>query len=944
MIFKRFFAPSHTSKDPQTRIAAIAKLSADKAQDKAVLHELAFNDSSAEVTLAALQKLNSFALWQKAAQTSGHEKVRRNASRQIEQAVLNPEDKRLSVRERQDYLSESANTELVRAALMQPDVNLDTLLTVTLLDKLNREEFMLEFYARIASQEVRQQLIDREQSPALLDKLRKRESDDTLVGRIDDKVQALADAATRPAAVSKALTLVLAKIKALLDKADYADVNQRFSALQQDYQELEPDFVWLEDEAVEQARQKYATLTGQVERHLARLKPQWEARQREQQVSQTRREANVAQQIAQKTVSALYAHDLVQVNADQLAQANKTLEDFDEAITELKKLTASDLTDIPREVSASQKALAGLQEKIAGFSAQQQLIISLKALVEEAEQSGQSEEGADVAGLTAQYKAIEDKLFVMPQALKARWQEFLTQARQARQSKVSADDKALKDCRRQINIIENMISQGKFRGAMSRFSQLQNTYASLDDSQQRQVKRKFDNTLHTIERLEGWQSYLAAPRKPELLEQARTLAQTAPDNISQRADSIKDLRQQWQTLTAPSDDSAMNQAFDEALEAAFAPCRAFYAQQEQRREQTRQLRMSLIEQAAGLELSDSPDVLVRKVEALKNQWRDAGNLEKSEYESLKTQWEAALVPAREVISDWQQQNREQKQALVEQAQALADSDDKQGASSQAQALQQQWKAIGHAGRRHESKLWQAFRAANDQLFDALKANRETQLNEQSALADEVISQINTVRQTLNTADTQQIAVALESVHQQFGQLNGQAGAKARRHLQQLESDIARLHSRQRQAQQQDAYHALLMALTQWTDPQSSAQAQIDSAVWAKLKRQHQNGFKATASAERDRQWYTTKLELLADLPTPSDWQSQRQDIQLAMMMARLESGEQDSLDDVVAAWLSAGPLTAEEQELLQRFTAVINHLFPRLDDNASEEAEHESAY
>ena len=909
-----------------------------------MLHELAFNDSSAEVTLAALQKLNSFALWQKAAQTSGHEKVRRNASRQIEQAVLNPEDKRLTVRERQDYLSESANTELVKAALMQPDVNLDTQLTVTLLDKLNREEFTLEFYARIACHEVRQQLIDREQSPVLLDKLRKRESDDTLVRRIDDKVQALADAATRPAAVSKTLTLVLAKIKALLDKADYADVKQRFSALQQDYHDLEQDFVWLEAEAVEQAKQKYATLNGQVERHLSRLKPQWEARQREQQIDQTRRDVDVSRQIAQETVTALYAHDLVMVNADQLAQANKTLEDFDDAVSELKKLATSDLTDINRELGSAQKSLAGLQKKIAGFSAQQQLIISLKALVEEAEQRAQIEDGFDVARLTAQYKEIEDKLFVMPKALQARWQETLTKAHQVSQSKVSADDKVLKDCRRQINIIENMINQGKFRGAMSRFAQLQNTYASLDDSQQRRVKRKFNTTLQAIERLEGWQSYLAAPRKPELLEQARTLAQTAPDNIGHRADIIKDLRQQWQTLTTPSDESAINQAFDEALEAAFAPCRAFYAQQEQRRDQSRQLRTSLIEQAAGLDVSESPDVLVRKVEALKNQWRDAGNLEKSEYESLKTRWEAALVPAREVISDWQQQNREQKQALVEQAKTLADSDDKQGASAQAQALQQQWKAIGHAGRRHESKLWQAFRAANDQLFDALKANRETQQNEQSALAGEVISQIDAARQTLKTADTQQIAAALETVHQQIGELNGQAATKARRHLQQLENDIARLHSRQRQAQQQDAYQALLMALSQWTDSQSSAQGQIDDAVWAKLKRQHQHGFKATASAERDRQWYTTKLELLADLPTPSDWQSQRQDIQLAMMMARLESGEQDSLDDVIAAWLSAGPVKAEEHAQLQRFTVVINQFLPGSDDSASEEAEHESAY
>ena len=75
MIFKRLFSPSHSSNKPEVRKSAIEKLSADKPQDKSILHELAFNDSDPQVTLAALNKLNSFALWQKAAQSAHHEQV-----------------------------------------------------------------------------------------------------------------------------------------------------------------------------------------------------------------------------------------------------------------------------------------------------------------------------------------------------------------------------------------------------------------------------------------------------------------------------------------------------------------------------------------------------------------------------------------------------------------------------------------------------------------------------------------------------------------------------------------------------------------------------------------------------------------------------------------------------------------------------------------------------
>jgi hypothetical protein len=56
MIFDRFFKAKYLNSDPQVRLAAIATLSVDKPADKQVLHELAFNDSQASVSLAALDK------------------------------------------------------------------------------------------------------------------------------------------------------------------------------------------------------------------------------------------------------------------------------------------------------------------------------------------------------------------------------------------------------------------------------------------------------------------------------------------------------------------------------------------------------------------------------------------------------------------------------------------------------------------------------------------------------------------------------------------------------------------------------------------------------------------------------------------------------------------------------------------------------------------------
>ena len=88
MIFSRFFSPSHSSNDPDTRIKAIEKLSPDSPNERRILHELAFNDSAAAVSLAALEKLNSFALWLKMSQIAKEPRLVTAAQARVECALI----------------------------------------------------------------------------------------------------------------------------------------------------------------------------------------------------------------------------------------------------------------------------------------------------------------------------------------------------------------------------------------------------------------------------------------------------------------------------------------------------------------------------------------------------------------------------------------------------------------------------------------------------------------------------------------------------------------------------------------------------------------------------------------------------------------------------------------------------------------------------------------
>ena len=113
MIFSRIFAPSHQSPKPEKRMQAIESLSPEKAQEKTILHELAFNDEDANVSLAALEKLNSFVLWLKMSQIAKQSRVKKAAEKKVNAALLGEGDVTLSRQEIFTFLTETANADLV---------------------------------------------------------------------------------------------------------------------------------------------------------------------------------------------------------------------------------------------------------------------------------------------------------------------------------------------------------------------------------------------------------------------------------------------------------------------------------------------------------------------------------------------------------------------------------------------------------------------------------------------------------------------------------------------------------------------------------------------------------------------------------------------------------------------------------------------------------------
>ena len=927
MIFKRLFSPSHSSNKPEVRKSAIEKLSADKPQDKSILHELAFNDSDPQVTLAALNKLNSFALWQKAAQSAHHEQVQRTARQYIENAVLTDSHSSLSEQQRSDYLIETATTELAKSALLKPVTGLSDEVILTLLDKINRDEFTLSYYQQSAAPSVRRRIIEQTNDAQLLEKLSRKESDQALLETISHKLAHFAEAKKMPDVVSRQVTLILAKLKALLERTSYEDVLERRSALISEFEQLEEQLHWLDDEQQHDAKTKYQQLCEQSERHLARLKPYYEAARSQAMRSALLNTARQTMTYVKQQIDDLYANNPAKATLEQIEQSHIAMQQADTALSALNQNAEAD-DSLSKEVADLTKEMAVQREYLEQFSSQQQYCQQLEDILKHALNDKEKFESDFTAfsELKQQWQQTASQVFILPKEYQRQWRSLSQDVNQQRKATETQRDEVIKSCRRQLNIIDNMIEQGKYRSAMSRFNQLNKDFQSLDEDEQKKLSRRYQSTQIQVERLEGWQSYLAAPRKPELLDQAQQLASERPDNIAQRAKEIKSLRQQWQSLTSPNNDSQQDEKFDAALEAAFAPCRAFYAEQEVQRKAAYQERQKLIEKVESLDCDQPVEQLQQQVEALKQQWRNTGQVDKRDYEKLKQRWDAALNTPAEKINHWHYQNREHKQELIVHARELLEEGINESAASRARALQQQWKTVGHAGRRHESKLWKTFKSINDSLFQQLKQSSDEQQSAQRNEADRLIEQLDDLRQRLNIESLSEVQVSAAVVQVELQHLQGSESKRVYKALNDLQKAVGHIEQlRQRQVIAQE-YSALLEALSMYAHAESPANEQIDDQIWQALSRAHQQALLAK-TPDKTRRWYTTKLEILANTATPDEDTSLRQNIQLAMMMAKLEQGDESELEDIVLLWVSCGAITDIEKPLFERFADVIKRLF-----------------
>jgi DNA repair protein SbcC/Rad50 len=930
MIFKNLFRPKHQHPDAKVRVQAIATLSAQDPQQKTLLHELAFNDDDPRVSLAALNKLDNFTLWYKMAEIGKDARVNKKAQQIVEEVLLHQDQQRISDAEKRTCIMECKNIplleKLVRLESLQQS---DPSLVLNLLKRLDKPLINKQIFFATESADIQLALLDGFNEEAELQKIVKKASAEAVKQGAQTKLDQLLLDKEKPLILDKQVRMLLSRLLALKDNNDYAYVSQQRDLLGDEFIELQKQFNFLDLDKIEEFTSKFSDINKKIFSKLAALKPQWQEQHQQQERQQQIAELSESVQLCLGGVTEKLRQDLAALDADTLSklkfQIEEQLQKVRECTSHLTTQQAkshSQLEVLYNQLLACQSTL----DKIPAFQMaveQGETFLNRFMLLSPPSDVSQLDAASDhLQDLKQQWGQLRQEFAAnWPRELTEQWEKGYKAWQSAIKSLRQSIQQDVSRCRDKLRAIDKLVEQGKFRAAIALFNTVSSWYQALPEKQQEQMARTFDKAKGQIENLKDWQAYIALPRKPALLDEALQLA-SDPKDIKQQAEQVKALRSEWNSLGKLNTeaDDALNVAFEQAIESAFAPCREHYAQQQQQREMNLAAKQTVLAKLNAL--NEQPMIaaeLARQIDQIQQEWKGIGEVEYSHLAELNHAYLTAIDPLRKKINAYYDDNAVLKQNLLSKAEKLLELDNLAEAAEQAKKLQQEWKGINSAGRRADGQLWSAFRDINDKLF----AKRKEQYQQVKDAEQQQVSEINAAlkdmkAQVTQAEDKSSLSQALDKQSELLEQIS-QLPERQRGAMQSGLADIVTLQQQKlstlQDAQHKQKYVDLFDLLESW-------KTELPQNV-ENLPQSWQQWFKVQENGEgTSRQEITLKMELVADKESPAKDAELRKALQMQLMAAKLQDGEELNLEDLLKQWIQQGPLDKNDVALLARVKAI----------------------
>lgn len=264
-----------------------------------------------------------------------------------------------------------------------------------------------------------------------------------------------------------------------------------------------------------------------------------------------------------------------------------------------------------------------------------------------------------------------------------------------------------------------------------------------------------------------WQRWANLQVQEELCKEMEALV--AEENLDAAARRMRELQARWKpvALAPRAQGEAMWRRFKAAQDQVYARTSAHLAAQHEERAANLARKQALVERAEAL--ADSTDWVktATEIQKLQAEWKAVGPVsrghEKAIWERFRAACDRFFTRRQDDLKkrkDGWAQNLARKEALCEQAEALAESTEWEAAASKLKQLQAEWKTIGPVRKAKSEVVWQRFRAACDRFFERFKHRDQVDLLAKAAPREAIIREL----EALSPADAPADAAVPDNLH------------------------------------------------------------------------------------------------------------------------------------------------------------------------------------
>jgi len=448
-------------------------------------------------------------------------------------------------------------------------------------------------------------------------------------------------------------------------------------------------------------------------------------------------------------------------------------------IEELNKLTANeDVLSVSRDVN-------DLRSKLEDYILEEERKIQVAQLVAEEKQEPVDD---SIVNNQEAISQLKESFYEIYNAYKEK-RNAVSEEKKASEAKNLAEKNAL------IKRLKEVISTEENIGAaFSALNEIQDKWKEVGDitrekrndiqSEYSRLLEDFFYNIKIYKELKDHDFHRNFQLKTALIAELKKV--NLLDSIRDAETALKKIQNDWEDIgPVPNDQwETVKEAYWTEVRSVYNKINRFYDDRRTEQQNNLAAKAALVEETKALianrEANDSAKAwedMSKGILEIQSKWKTIGFGPKKENEQIWKEFRAVcdefFTSKKEFYATIHQEFdglAAKKKELIDRANALKDSTDWKESANKLKQLQNQWKQIGHAGVKHEQKLWKEFRTACDAFFN----NRQAQFEAKDAefegnlkLKNELIATIEAYK---ISEDKKQVLADLKDFSNKFNEI------------------------------------------------------------------------------------------------------------------------------------------------------------------------------